>query len=202
MKQFSEEKHRDALLRRRIKFVVEKGAMARLFKQGSSSGLQDQLFRSLKPNEIASLRSRGDYDNWFQSLVQDGCWEQYSRNGLQVDRWAYFAKLINIVVYEIVSNRELFSETDWQRLRWFLHIPLDSNVFWYLQQLDPQFPATWVLKGMTSEQYWAMQTAARDLAQRFGIPPIWFEDAWSAWGEFLADPVSEHRRKPHQGQAA
>jgi hypothetical protein len=28
---FTAEQHRDALIRRRIKFVVEKGAMARLF---------------------------------------------------------------------------------------------------------------------------------------------------------------------------
>ena len=47
-----------------------------------------------------------------------------------------------------------------------------------LQQIDPAFPATWMLKGMTRQQYWSMQNAARKLAEQCGIPPIWFEDAW------------------------
>ncbi len=180
MQAFPEDAHKDALVKRRIKFVVEKGAMARLLKAGTSLTLQEELFRKLKPSRIAKLQSRGEYDNWLLEVVEDNCWEQYSRNGLSEDRWAYFAKLINIVIYEIVSNRELLSESDWQRLRPWLHLPLDSNVFFGLQKIDPEFPATWILKGMTREQYWAMQNAARKLAEQYGIPPIWFEDAWAS----------------------
>ncbi|GEM_PF-3111695 len=175
---FSEDDHKDALLKRRIKFVVEKGAMARLFKSGTSSRLQEELFRKLKPSSIAKLQSQDEYDRWLSELLEDDCWEQYSRNTLREDRWAYFAKLINIVIYEIASNRELLSGDDWQRVRQWLHLPLDSNVFYFLQQIDPEFPATWILKGMTKEQYWEMQGAARKLAKQYGIPPIWFEDAW------------------------
>ena len=175
---FSEDAHKDALVKRRIKFVVEKGAMARLFKAGTSSALQKELIRKLKPSSIAKLQSRDEYDNWLLELVEDNCWEQYSRNGLSEDRWAYFAKLINIVIYEIVSNRELLSESDWQRLHPWLHLPLDSNVFFSLQKIDPAVPATWMLKGMTRQQYWSMQNAARKLAEQYDIPPIWFEDAW------------------------
>ena len=175
---FSEDAHKDALVRRRVKFVVEKGAMARLFKAGTSSDLQRELTRRLKPSSITKLQSRDGYDNWLLDLIEDGCWEQYSRNGLSEDRYAYFAKLINIVMCEIVSNRELIAESDWQRLRLWLHLPLDSSIFYSLQQIDPAFPATWMLKGMTRQQYWSMQNAARKLAEHYGIPPIWFEDAW------------------------
>ena len=51
MKPFTPEQHRNALIRRRIKFVVEKGAMARLFKSGTNSELQEELFRNLKLEE-------------------------------------------------------------------------------------------------------------------------------------------------------
>ena len=36
MQAFSEDAHKDALVKRRINFVVEKGAMARLLKAGVS----------------------------------------------------------------------------------------------------------------------------------------------------------------------
>jgi hypothetical protein len=93
--------------------------------------------------------------------AESACWEPYSRNGLAEDRWAYFAKLINIVVYEVVANRELFSETDWQRLRPFLHIPVDASITYHLSQLETSFPGVWVLKGMTKDQYVSVQDAVR-----------------------------------------
>ena len=120
-----------------------------------------------------------EYDNWIDALIKDECWEPYSRHGLTADRWAYFAKLINIILYEVVSNRELFCDSDWRRLQSWLHLPLDSTVFDRLRSLDPGFPVPPVLKGMTEEQYRCVQRAARELASKFEIPPIWFEDAYA-----------------------
>jgi hypothetical protein len=80
--------HRDALLKRRIKFVVEKGAMARLFKRGTHGQLQAELSRRLRPSAVAGLNSRGEFDQWLYDLIQSDCWEPYSRNGLAEDRWA------------------------------------------------------------------------------------------------------------------
>ncbi len=177
---FTEEQHREALIRRRIKFVVEKGAMARLFKGGTNADLQDELFRRIRAAELSRVQTREEYDAWLLSTVESSCWESYSRNGLDDDRWAYFAKLVNIMVYEIVANRELFSEEDWQRLRPFLHIPVDVTVTYHLSKLEPSFPGVWVLKGMTKDQYLRVQEATRRVADRHGVPPIWFEAAWSA----------------------
>lgn len=180
MKPFSTEKHHDALIRRRIKFVAEKGAMARLFRMGTNAALQEELFRRLKLSELSRIQTRKEYDDWHTRTVELDCWQNYSRNGLHVDRWAYFAKLINIVVYEIVSNHELFTETDWKRIRPFLHIPIDSTVMNDLTRIDPTFPSIFTLKGMTKEEYWHVQEAVRKLAENYGVPPIWFEAAWSA----------------------
>jgi hypothetical protein len=180
MKVFSPEQHREALIRRRIKFVVEKGAMARLFKGGTHAALQEELARRIRPEELSRIRTREEYDSWLFATAESACWEPYSQNGLDKDRWAYFAKLINIVVYEVVANRELFSETDWQRLRPFLHIPVDASITYHLSQLEPNFPVVWVLKGMTKDQYVSVQDAVRRLSREHGVPPIWFEAAWSA----------------------
>jgi hypothetical protein len=176
---FTERQHREALIRRRIKFVVEKGAMARLFKGGTNAALQVELSRRIRPEELARIQTRDEYDAWLLSTVESSCWAPFSRNGLDDDRWAYFAKLVNIVVYEIAANRELFSETEWERLRPFLHIPIDVTVTYHLSELEPSFPGVWVLKGMTKDQYLGVQGAARRLADANAVPPIWFEAAWS-----------------------
>jgi len=180
MQTFTEAEHQAALLRRRIKFVVEKGAMARLFKGGTTHHLQGELFQVLEPLAIVSHGSRDEYDSWLTGRIKEERWARCSRNGLREDRWAHFAKLLNIIIYEIVSNRELVTETDWQKVRPWLHVPLDSNVFFTLTQLDPSFPACWVLKGMTEAQYLEIQNEIRQLAGKHGVPPIWFEDAWTS----------------------
>lgn len=177
---FDDEVHQDALLRRRIKFVVEKGAMARLFKKDTTQHLQSELFRALKPSAIVAHKSQDEYDGWLQGLTKENRWACCSRNGLKEDRWAYFAKLLNIVIYEIVSNRELVSERDWRKVRPWLHVPLDSSVCFTMTQLDPSFRASRHLKGMTQAQYLEMQSAIRRLARKYGVPPIWFEDAWTS----------------------
>ena len=177
---FTDIQHRDALIRRRIKFVVEKGAMARLFRARTHRDLQDELVRSVDVSQLAVIQTRDEYDSWLVSKIESTRWKRFSRHGLANDRWAYFAKLLNIVIYEVISNRELFSDVDWTRLRSFLHIPVDSTVTLHLSSLEPTFPRVTRLKGMTKREYLEVQNATRRLAEVHGVPPIWFEAAWSA----------------------
>ncbi len=179
-KPLTKKQHTDAMLRRRIKFVAEKGAMARLFRAGTSQELQKQVFRTLKPRKLASLATRDAYDRWLIRTIQSNCWRRFSRNGLSSDRWAYFAKLLNIVIYEIVSNRELFFDSDWRRIQHFLHIPIDSSVIDHVTEIDPRFPTIKLLKGLTKKSYLDIQDFIRRVAAENKVPPIWFEAAWTA----------------------
>jgi hypothetical protein len=172
--------HQDALVRRRIKFVVEKGAMARLFRDGTHQELQEALLQFIKPSRLSSIRTCAEYDSWLIETIKSNRWKRFSRNGLRSDRWSYFAKLVNIVVYEIISNREVFPDVGWQRLKPYLHIPIDSIVIAHLCVQEPEFPRLTRLKGMTKETYLTIQYAARALAKKRGVWPIWFEAAWSA----------------------
>lgn len=189
MASFTKEAHLNAVLRRRIKYVVEKGAMAGTFKH---EGLQNELFSRLVPAKIASLSTRDEYDNWVIGLIREDCWQPYSQNGLDQDRWGYFAKLLNILIYEIIRDRELVSDCDWQRLQHFVHIPLDSVTLSFLTELDPSIPDPGVLRDMTEKQYLEIQATSRRLADRYEVPPIWFEDAWS---ETTSDTTRDRQRK-------
>lgn len=64
MEPFTRDEHRAALVRRRIKFVAEKGAMARLFRKGTNTQLQRELFRQLQPSTLARPATRDAYDAW------------------------------------------------------------------------------------------------------------------------------------------
>ena len=64
---FTQDQHREALLRRRIKFVVEKGAMARLFKRGTHESLRGELARRIRPEELSRIQTLGAYDSWLLS---------------------------------------------------------------------------------------------------------------------------------------
>lgn len=180
MKAISFQEHLDALLRRRIKCVVEHGPMARLFRKGSHKALQATLFRRITPEKIAAPRDGDAYDLWLTRLICSNCWRDFSRNGLSEDRWGYFAKLINIVVYEVASNRELLPEHDWNRVRAFLHVPIDSRVSQYARAHQADFPSVPKLRGMTKDTYLQIQERLRTLAHDMGVPPIWFEDVWAS----------------------
>jgi hypothetical protein len=175
----SSRKHQNELLRRRVKFVVEKGAMARLFVAGKNQSLQRELCRQLRPEKLSRILSQQDYDAWLVCLIQSDIWKPYSRNGLDKDRWAYFAKLVNIIVYEIVSNRELCSQATWNRIKKFLHLPIDSSVKRRLSEETRMVVGAKKLKGMSQEEYWEIQNLARQLGKKKHVSPIWFEAAWS-----------------------
>jgi hypothetical protein len=64
--------------------------------------------------------------------------------------------------------------------RAFLHVPLDENVLIHLEKLDPRLPKLLWLKRMTKDQYLEIQDGARRHAESHGVPPIWYEAAWTA----------------------
>ncbi|MBA3353009.1 MAG: hypothetical protein H0U23_11435 [Blastocatellia bacterium] len=93
--------------------------------------------------------------------------------------WGHFAKLLNVILYEIASNRELITGREWKNLQNMLHVPIDSYVVAHVQHFDPTFPNVKRLKGMTEAQYVAHQDHIRRLADNFGVSPITFEAGYA-----------------------
>jgi hypothetical protein len=176
---FSREEHIKAVTRRRIKFVVEKGAMARLFKKGTNEGLQRAVCERLRFDRVKSFATRDDFDAWHSSVVADGCWAAFTDRGIEEVRWGHFAKLINIILYELVANNELVGDGEAKRLRQWLHVPIDQKVLGWLRSLQKGVRLPRKLVGMKGSDYRAIQQAMRDEADKRGIPAIWFEDAYA-----------------------
>lgn len=181
MNEFDMITHKQALLRRRIKFVTEKGSMARLFRAGMNSNLQMRLYERLQPTDIIVNETIGEYDTWLIGTVELPIWAPFVREDDDIEsvRWGYFAKLINVLVYEILSNRELVLEKHWFRLKSIIHLPIDKNVTQNILIINPEFKVIQRLKGMTKQQYLNFQADAKKLADIYNVPKIWLEDAWA-----------------------
>ena len=161
--------------------VVEHGAIARLFERGTHPRLQRLLVQRVTPRQLSRLRSRDAYDRWLDALVCSKCWSSCSRNGLKADRWAYIAKAVNILIYEIASNRKLLDDKSWRRLRPWLHVPLDSRVFdGFREGCDTHFEPPKRLKGMSRRQYLEIQRRMRSWAAQQAVAPIVIEDYWAS----------------------
>ena len=61
MEILEQDKHREALIRQRTKFVVEKGATARLFRRETHPALQHELLR-WGAARVYARRTREEYD--------------------------------------------------------------------------------------------------------------------------------------------
>lgn len=176
--EFGEAEHLEAVVKRRIKFVVEKGAMARLFKKGLNPELQQVLRSKIDVAALKAFALQEDFDAWHREIVMYEGWAEFTEWPIEQVRWGHFAKLVNIVLYELVANNEIMTYEEAGRLRGLLHLPIDKRVLDFVKSLRRGVRLPKRLLGMTESDYRAIQQAIRKEATRLGIPAIWFEDAW------------------------
>lgn len=171
--------HREALLKRRIRFVVLYPAINRQLK-GDRNDLIEDLSEKIRPETIEGLNTQDEYDCWFEGVVEEAKWSQYRGDCPEENhRWGQLAKLINIVIYEILHTRGLIEDSIWQKVLSWLHLPLDSIVVDELFRFDQTFKECPPLNAMTKQKYCDMQDRARKVAVGLQRVPISFEDSWS-----------------------
>jgi hypothetical protein len=174
------QKHREAIIRRKIKFGVKYPAIIWMFPKGATDTLIEELIQRVRPEVLANLQTQKDYEQWFEQTIQDPCWSFCVKGDVEAVRWGHIGKLINMAVYDILDRHQLTNEADRQRLWPWLHVPIDSIVQDYCKKLDPSFEKRKVLKGMTRDEYYDIQAGIRKAAKDIGEDPIWFEAVWSA----------------------
>jgi len=182
MKAYNEQDHREALLLRRLKFLLSYPS-ALIQSLPNKKAFREVILEKLRHPPWEMMKKSKDYDDWLCSLVKADCWQPFAARTLERERWGVFANILNIALYEILWCRELTTEEEWRRIHPWLHLPLDDHVMEHLHQLDPaMFPSgSWFPSNVTEERYMKVQRAARVLASRLKQPAIWFEDAWSLY---------------------
>lgn len=125
------------------------------------------------------MSSEGDFDAWHREIVNSQCWAAFTVREIEQVRWGHFAKLVNIIIYELVANNEVMTYEEAERLRRLIHLPIDQKVLGLVRRLRPGIRLPRKLLDMSESEYAAIQRAIRDEARRLGVPAIWFEDAYA-----------------------
>jgi hypothetical protein len=184
----------ESSLKQIIKQAVE-GNTFRAFKKrrGHSPSV---VFREWANNALVSktlkrlwsVESQNEFDEWLSELVR-GFTKYWNSRMDEVEYGPYF-KLPNLLVKRLCLYREVPLK-DFNRLVWYLHVPLDSYTILAVKNCVESFPdfgtigrvpRTASMSFVTSEKmYDSFQLGIREIAHEAGVPPIALDClAWDA----------------------
>jgi hypothetical protein len=129
--------------------------------------------------ELWAVRSQREYDEWLSKLVKS-----FTRHwNSKMDKVAYgpYCKLPNLLAKRLCLYREVKQE-DFNRVVWFLHVPLDSYTIVAVKNCVELFPHAGAIGKIPNtatmsfvknkRMYDALQSGMRELACEAGVPPI------------------------------
>jgi len=107
--------------------------------------------------------------------------------------WAYFTKMVNIIIYDLITHNELVETSKFHKIKWFIHAPIDNKI---ISELRRRIPSLEDLRKMneikkmlkfckrldsidSEESYDQIQRAIRIVQDMRDEPPIYIEDAYS-----------------------
>lgn len=154
------------------------------------------------------LSSRRDcYDKFLKVIFKDlhselekkGLCDKFEENTSIF--WSYFTKMVNILIYEIITHNELVDASQFHKIKWIVHVPIDKNVICELkgriraiksggekecdimrkmENIEKDISFYKRLDSINSEElYDRLQNSIRIVQEIRGEPPIYIEDAYS-----------------------
>lgn len=151
--------------------------------------------------------AKSAYAKYFKRLIRD-LHRKLKKKGLcnkfEEDTgifWAYFTKMVNILVYDLVTHNELVKASEFRKIRWFIHVPVDSKIIRALKNrihsikngkgkssaitrkmndIENFLKSYKQLSSIKDEKlYDQVQDSIRTVQNILGKPPIYIEDAYS-----------------------
>lgn len=149
-------------------------------------------------NEICeSMSPRKSYDKYFKEVISDlhsGLEKERLCNKFDEDTpifWSYFTKMVNIIIYELVTHNELVETPQFNKIKCTIHVPIDRKVISELKERTASIKSSKMemndfltsykrLDSINSEKlYDLVQASIREVQDIRGEPPIYIEDAYS-----------------------
>jgi len=175
----------DKDLRAIIKVAVERNTFRAFHKLPNrpSETFRNWAFQAFNQPSLAGLltvNSQSQYDEWLSSLVADFQRDWKEHMGSEIPFGPSF-KLPNLLVKRLFVYREMPTDV-FERIVWFLHVPLDSYTIRAVANCVESFPEPISIRKVPStasmgfvkneEMYSAFQSGMRKLASKAGVPPI------------------------------
>ena len=169
----------------RVSKIILGSSVIRVFKEGSKVNLFTCL-EKIDVNHLLTIQSQKEYDSWHLSNINKiyNCLKQEQSN---IDRlseeglkWGHATKIFNLFIGHLVTMSPYFDKTkDYERIKFYLHVPLDSKVFEVLRDcLIEDVPKN--IKQVTQKAYKNIQSLLRNAAEIYTIPVLYFDEyAWA-----------------------
>lgn len=175
------EHHREALKKTTARVVLGPSVM-RVYAKGTREVLLP-LLPKIDVDTLAQFNDQGQFSTWFDEHVEQIAQiiRQLNPRNSRIHpgvKWGHATKIVAIFVRDLVISSRYFSDTEADRISFFLHVPIDSIVIDRLKKLGFNLPFKKIKEIDTRDKFYAVQEALTNAALPHGIPRVWFDDNW------------------------
>lgn len=172
-------------IKARIAKIILGSSVIRVFKGGSKTSLKECLGK-IDVDYLLKISSQKEYDTWHLGGINKvyACLkkeqvniDRLSKEGL---KWGHSTKIFNLFIGHLVTMSPYFDKTeDYERIRFYLHVPLDSKAFEVLRDCSiKNVPKN--IKEVTQKDYKNIQSILFHAASLHNTPALHFDEyAWA-----------------------
>ncbi len=177
-----EDTYKSFVVNRIIKIILG-SSVIRAFSKGTKPLLMKGL-KAIPINEIDQLTTQTEFDSWHKSqvgkiqtiLVRGDKETARFGNG---ELYGHAAKVVNLYIGHLLLFSQYFKKVTINRVKHFLHVPLDRKVFIALKG-EKSIIVPKSIKELIPGTYDSIQNAIRKHALNAGLPAIYFDEyAWA-----------------------
>jgi hypothetical protein len=138
---------------------------------------------TLPVEEIAGLRTKAEFERWFESQLHKVAATIQKKNRLNSRvlpglKWGHTGKVLSIYVRSLVLQSRFFPDRVVNRVKPWLFVPVDSFTIKRLKELGVRTPFRKIRENATRRDFYFVQNL---LAERCspGIARVVFDDSWA-----------------------
>ncbi len=172
------------LIKKRIIKIILGSSVIRALPAGTKPILMPCL-ESLPVYELLKTNSQKAFNIWHKKQVAKvkKCLIRCNKESKRFDKdeqlFGHAAKILNLFLSHLVLYSAYFSQHVIIKTKYFLHVPLDRNVFSAIG-VDESLKAPTSIKSLKSKTYYLIQDAIRESAAKSDLPAIYFDEyAWT-----------------------
>jgi hypothetical protein len=172
-------------IKARVAKIILGSSVIRVFKGGSKISLTECLGK-IDVDYLLKISSRKEYDAWHLAGINK-IYSCLKKEPVNIDRlskeglkWGHSTKIFNLFIGHLVTMSPYFDKTeDYERIRFYLHVPLDSKAFEVLRDCGiKHVPKN--IKQVTQKDYKNIQALLFQASEMHNIPALHFDEyAWA-----------------------